>query len=134
MRCKRARLENDRLRTKMPHQTLDPAQLQSWRDLLTDAEQTPFIRDLIDDFLVESGTQLAAIQSALLAGDTVTCRAHAHRLLGICGVIGARQMMGLCTAMETQTDMDVLARQVDLFSDLQQEYVRVLQALEQQRP
>src|SRR4051794_17282115 len=84
----------------MSHQALDPAQLQSWRDLLSGDEQTTILRDLIDSFLSESTTQLAALHAALQAGNPVACRSHAHSLVNGCVVIGAQHIAKLCSEME----------------------------------
>lgn len=118
----------------MSHQTLDPAQLQSWRDLLSDEEQISFIRDLIDDFLAESAMRLAELQAALQVGDRVACRTLAHRLQGLCGVLGARHLMELCVELEKRAETNDLCRLDEQFVQIQEEYGRLTLALAQERP
>jgi HPt (histidine-containing phosphotransfer) domain-containing protein len=120
----------------MLHQTLDPAQLQSWRDLLSDDEQTSVLRDLIDSFLSESTTHIAALHTCLEAGDIRACRLRAHDLLNGCSVIGARHMMHLCAEMEALANVAPpdLSRLGQHLVQIEEEYKRVVQALEQERP
>ena len=118
----------------MLDQTLDPAQLQSWRDLLSDDEKTSFIRDLIDDFLSESATRLVELQAAVQVGDNVACRSLAHRIQGLCGVTGAWHMMVLCVELEKLVETNDHPRLGEQLVQIQEEYARVRQALEQERP
>jgi HPt (histidine-containing phosphotransfer) domain-containing protein len=108
-------------------------QLQSWRDLLSEAEKAPFIDQLIDGFLSESANQLAALHDALHAGDSVTCRYLAHRLQSLCSMIGALHLMDLCAEMEVLAEANTLPRLHEQLSHIQDEYARVTQALEHER-
>src|SRR5687767_3807970 len=88
------------------HQPLDPEQLQNWRDMLSGDEQTVMIRDLLDTFLSESTSHLAALHSAVQAGDRAACRDQAHRILNDCAVIGAGHMRDLCAEIEALTRVE----------------------------
>ena len=112
---------------------LDPAPLQSWRDLLSDAERAAFMPDLIDTFLAESATQLAALHTTMLAGDLVACRVLAHRLQGCCGMIGARYLRHLCAELEALAAVDPPPPLGEHLSQIEAEYGRVTQALERER-
>ena len=121
--------------TMTQHQTLDPAQLQSWRDMLPDPKDAWVIRDIIDSFLSESASYLASLHAALQIGDVAACRSMAHRLKGGCGVIGAWQMMRLCADMEalTKAERTPLARLDASLTGIEEEYRAVRHLLEQER-
>ena len=112
---------------------LDPAPLQSWRDLLSDAARASFIPDLIDTVLADSATQLAALHAAVQAGDHGACRVLAHRLQGHFGMIGARYLMHLCAELGALAAVDPPPSLGEHLSQIEAEYARVTQALARER-
>ncbi len=113
--------------------TLDRAQLQTYRELLAAPARAAFIPDLIDTFLADSATQLAALHTAVQAGDRGACRALAHRLQGSCGAIGARSLGHLCAELEALTAADPPLPLGEHLSQIEAEYERVTQALARER-
>jgi histidine phosphotransfer protein HptB len=118
----------------MPHQTLDPTLLQSWRELISGADEAAFIRDMIDGFLTDSAAQLAALEDAWQAGDSESCRFLAHRLRGGSSAIGATRLGELCGELEVLLEAGSLPHPGDYLSTLREEYGRVRLALERERP
>ena len=113
--------------------TLDPAQLQSYRDQLAEAERAAFISDLIDTFLAESATQLAALHAAVQAGDRGACRFHAETHQGCCGAIGARYLEHLCAELVALTEAEDPLSLGEHLSQIEAESARVTQALAWER-
>ena len=113
--------------------TLDRAQLQTYRDLVAEAKQAAFMSDLIDTFLADSATQLAALHTAVQTGDRGACQFLVHRLQSSCATIGARSLEHLCAELEALMATDPPPPLGEHLSRIEAEYGRVTQALARER-
>src|SRR3712207_5391465 len=115
------------------HPTLDPANLQTVRDLLPEPERSPFIDEMIGTFLADMEGQLHALRAVVGAGDMRACRAIAHRMRGGSGGIGAMHMVHLCAELEGMAQKGALPLVSTYVSRIEAEYGQVVQALERER-
>lgn len=60
-----------------------------------------FVVDLVETFLADGITQLAAIEGAFAAGDAAAIVAPAHTLKSSSATVGAMQLAGMARAVET---------------------------------
>ncbi len=74
---------------------IDLGQLEELRDVLADG-----FADLIDDFLASSGETVAAMTSAVAAGEGEIARKAAHSLKGSSRNVGASSLADLCQTLE----------------------------------
>lgn len=87
--------------TNAPDDLLDPAIIESLRELEDDDFSLAELRETFADTARETIEQL---QEAIDKGDGPTVRALAHRLKGSGGSMGARRMACMCREMENHAD------------------------------
>lgn len=73
---------------------------------------------LLDEFEQTSKSRLASFDAALANGDPTEIASQAHGLRGVAGILGARDLMKICSTLEATaksnawTQIDELIRQV----------------------
>ncbi len=92
-----------------------------------------FLGRLIDRFMRESPTRLAALWQAVESGDAKAVEQEAHKLGGPCGHIGAMVLAELCAKLEAQGRGQLMEGLGNCVGDLEAEYNRVCQILELER-
>jgi len=78
---------------------LDEAVLSELRVSVGDDPE--FLAELIDDFLEDAPTQVAALREAVASGDATSARRAAHTLKGTSRTFGAGELASLCQDAET---------------------------------
>lgn len=82
---------------------LDGELLESLRDLGGPAGPS-FLKDLIDTYLADSGSLLAAIEAAAAEGDGPALFRAAHGLKGCCANLGAVQLAAACARLQAAAE------------------------------
>jgi HPt (histidine-containing phosphotransfer) domain-containing protein len=113
--------------------TLDSEILAALRSLQEDGEDD-LLAELIDLFLEDAPERLASVKEAVNASDWAGLADRAHSLKGSCASLGAVNMASLCARLEAMgRNLAQRSDAVDLIGDLEDEYVRVREALERER-
>ncbi|MEH2023769.1 PAS domain-containing hybrid sensor histidine kinase/response regulator [Nostoc sp.] len=118
-----------------PNQTLksgkiDPKILQSLRDMLR-GDRLAFA-ELIGCYLTETARLVQDISTAIANQDIQTIWKTAHKLKSSSASIGAIALAQLCKVLEAQGRSSKLENNLELFSQLYQEYEQVKTALEKE--
>ncbi|MCI0476391.1 MAG: Hpt domain-containing protein, partial [Anaerolineales bacterium] len=111
---------------------INPAVLDSFRQLQEPGGPN-IITQLIDLFLSELPTKLAAIQQAIGNRDATRLNKAAHTLKGSSANMGAQRAARVCLELENLGKAGDLTGAEDLFARLEQELARAKEALEQVR-
>jgi HPt (histidine-containing phosphotransfer) domain-containing protein len=93
---------------------------------LQDAAGADFVRELVDTFLQEAPPMLAALRTALAAGQAETFRRTAHSLKSNASTFGALVLAGSARALEQQ---GVAATRPEALDALDAEYARAVAEL-----
>jgi PAS domain S-box-containing protein len=88
------------------------------------------VRALVDTFLEDAPTQVAALHGAVEEGDAETARRAAHTLKSNGATFGAEPFAELCRELEGVCRQGTLDAAPDLLSRVDAEWERVLQGLE----
>jgi DNA-binding response OmpR family regulator len=112
--------------------TLDRRVIAQFREIDTPGAPD-FSLMLIDEFIKEAASQLELLRDARQRQDMRALKATAHSLKGSSMTMGARRLATLCTQMETHADRHPGAVTSALMTDLDQEFVKVREALEAER-
>lgn len=88
-----------------------------------------FLTDLIGTFLNETPSILARLSEAVAAEDAGNIRLYAHSLKGSSAEFGASYLTELCRQLELAGKNQELSSAQDLMAEVEDEYVRVAQAL-----
>jgi PAS domain S-box-containing protein len=107
---------------------LDHERLEHLR-AIQDDNQPSLVRELIDQFIVESADHVQRLGDAHAAGDARTLRAVAHRFLSTTQNIGAQRLAALCAALERAARRNELATAAHLVAALADERKHVHEAL-----
>jgi two-component system sensor histidine kinase/response regulator len=91
---------------------------------------TEFLTQLRGQFLREAGDRLAAINEAVLRGDSLNLKRAAHGLKGSSGVVGAKTMAALCAELERRAADEQMNDVAPLAEELQCEFGRVRDELD----
>lgn len=91
-----------------------------------------FTRRLIDQFLLEAGTRVSALQIAAAGADIAALRTSAHSLKGSAMMMGAARLGALCGRVEHQVEATAVVQTV-LIDEIGHELLRVQQALTAQK-
>jgi DNA-binding response OmpR family regulator len=93
-----------------------------------------FILMLIDEFIKEAASQLELLRDARTRQDVGALKATAHSLKGSSMTMGARRLATLCAQMESHADRHPGGAVTSaLIRELDQEFVKVREALEAER-
>jgi CheY-like chemotaxis protein/HPt (histidine-containing phosphotransfer) domain-containing protein len=85
--------------TALSSPVLDPAVLQSLRDLEASAEPG-LLHEVLQTFRDTASAKIVALRDAARAGDVEALELAAHSLKGSCGMVGAWAMFDRCGALE----------------------------------
>jgi HPt (histidine-containing phosphotransfer) domain-containing protein len=115
------------------NETLDRRVIAQFRE--ADTPGAPdFSVMLIDEFIKEAGSQLELLRDARQRQDVRVLKATAHSLKGSSLTMGARRLGTLCSQMETHADRHPGGAVTSaLMTELDQEFVKVREALEAER-
>ena len=80
---------------------------------------------LVETFLDETPTHVAALREAAVQGETPLFKRTAHALNGICRGVGASRMASICEELEKVAGSGHIARSPDLLDRLEEEFARV---------
>ncbi|HJQ29832.1 MAG TPA: ATP-binding protein, partial [Rubrobacter sp.] len=80
---------------------------------------------LIESFLDETPTHVAALREAAAQGDTTLFKRKAHALNGICRGVGASRMASICQELERLAGLGDMTRAPDMLGRLGEEFSRV---------
>jgi DNA-binding response OmpR family regulator len=115
------------------NETLDRSVIAQFREADTPGAQD-FSLMLIDEFIKEAASQLELLRDARQRRDVRALKATAHSLKGSSMTMGARRLATLCTQMETHADCHPGGAITSaLMTELNQEFVKVREALEAER-
>jgi CheY-like chemotaxis protein len=109
---------------------LDPEALEQ---LHARAGDRDFVVELVDTFLREAPTHVETLRGALQDADAPQLRRAAHTLKSNARVFGARRLAALCQEVEALARVGVLADAIDLVTRIDDESVRVADALQAAR-
>jgi CheY-like chemotaxis protein len=107
---------------------LDHARLEHLRAIQDDNQPT-LVRELIDQFIVESVDHVQGLGEAYAAGDARALRALAHRFLSTTQNIGAQRLAALCAALEHGARRNELTAVAPLVAALAEERRHAHEAL-----
>ena len=93
----------------------------------------PFVANLIRMFLSGLTARLEEMRAALACGDRQRISRAAHALKGASGELGATRLRDLCGGLELKSQSHPLGEVEGLVRELEEEAVRVSQALEPQQ-
>ena len=119
---------NARDATPADEPVLEHARLEHLRTIQDDS-QPSLVRELIDQFMADSGSHIQRLGEAHAAGDAIVLRALAHRFLSTTQNIGAQRMAALCLELERQASVGKLAAAGALVASLADERLRAHEAL-----
>ncbi len=89
-----------------------------------------FLTHLIGIFLDDLSLRLEIIRNAQTLADLETLRSAAHALKGASGELGAKRLHALCAELEATARRGILATVQPLAREVEDEAVRVRQALD----
>ena len=92
-----------------------------------------FVTQLIDEYLAESLSRMAALKDAVERRDAPALRLATHSLKGTSSIVGAKRMAAICDALETLARDTTFEGTAALIVDLDDEFTRVRQALRIER-
>jgi PAS domain S-box-containing protein len=107
---------------------LDHARLEHLRAIQDDNQPT-LVRELIDQFIIESADHVQRLGDAYAAGDARGLRALAHRFLSATQNIGAQRLAAVCAEVESAARRNELAAAAHLVTALADERQRAHEAL-----
>ena len=112
-----------------PKDVLDPHVIASLREL--DEPGAPgLLEELVDIFLSDAPTRVAALEEALAAGDSPQLERVAHALKSSCGNLGAKTLADLCRQIESNGRQGRLDGTASLVARSRQAFAEVQRALE----
>jgi HPt (histidine-containing phosphotransfer) domain-containing protein len=88
------------------------------------------VGELLAAFQEETPALIEGMRAAIHAGDSAKLRQAAHSLKGSSGNLGARALQALCGDLEKTGRHGTLAGAADLLARVEEEYPRVIRALE----
>ncbi|HEX6711361.1 MAG TPA: ATP-binding protein, partial [Rubrobacter sp.] len=107
-----------------PDDSLDQTVLADLRTIQQEGG-TNIVEMLIEIFLDETPTHVAALREAAAQGDAPLFKRKAHALNGICRGVGASRMASICEELERLAGSGDTMRAPDLLDTLGEEFARV---------
>lgn len=115
----------------LPH-PLDTAALESIRALQMDG-QPDFLTELIDIYLRDSVRHMESIRTSLAEDNLEALRRSSHSLRGASTNMGAHALAAFLNQIEKQAAFGFIEDAADLMANIEDEYRRVIEALEAER-
>ncbi|MGA2410464.1 MAG: response regulator, partial [Candidatus Binataceae bacterium] len=125
-----AAAENE-IRTAPDGTAIDTNVLNQLREF--DRPGEPFVANLIRMFLSDLAARLEEMEAAAARGDRHRISRAAHALKGASGELGAMRLRELCGGLELKSQIEPLGDVKRLIRELEEEAVRVREALESQQ-
>jgi CheY-like chemotaxis protein/HPt (histidine-containing phosphotransfer) domain-containing protein len=116
--------------TEPTWEVLDPNRLTELGMLDATENSTVLIDSLVERLLARIPVDLADLRTALDQGDATGVTRITHRLKGAAATVGSSGMVGLCEHLEVLARTGAILPADDLVSRLEQEFNRVIRALE----
>lgn len=113
-----------------PEPPLDEAVLGGLRELVGDGPA--LLDELVGLFVEDTKERLSVLGGAVAGADAEAVRRTAHTIKGSSGNMGARWMRELSGALEEAGTARDLERASDLLGRIEEEFVRVRRALEEE--
>ncbi len=110
---------------------LDTSALDELREC--DGGANTLVAELIDIYLADTPSRLAAVRTAFDVGDATAMGREAHALKSSCAQLGARFMSDCCRQLETLGRAGSLAGAGELLSMLDADFPRVMAELSIER-
>jgi HPt (histidine-containing phosphotransfer) domain-containing protein len=88
-----------------------------------------FVIQLVDQYLAEGKSRIAALKDALERRDGPGVRLAAHSLRGASGTVGANRLAAMCEELETLARASTFDGTRALFAAIGEEFTRVQEAL-----
>ncbi len=107
---------------------VDVEMLRSLRELQMDGE-SDLVAELVDIYLADAPTQIAAMREAIASGNAVALRLAAHTLKGSSGSLGASHLAALCKELEELAQAGSVAGAAGKLAEVDRELMRVREAL-----
>jgi CheY-like chemotaxis protein len=111
-------------------EVLDPNRLTELGRLDATADGPEMVGRLIESFLRRIPVDLAELRAALHRGDVTEVTRITHRLNGAAATVGSSGMVNLCEQLEVLARAGPVPSARDLYSRLEQEFDRVILALD----
>ena len=115
-------------------EVLDPNRLTELGRLDATADGPGLIGRLVECFLRRIPVDLAELRAALHQGDVTEITRITHRLKGAAATVGSSGMVSLCEQLEVLAHAGHVPSARDLYSSLEQEFDRVILALDAVAP
>lgn len=111
-------------------EVLDQNRLSELGSLDATGNGPGLVGELVERFVVSIPVDLADLRAALHHGDAIGVTRIAHRLKGAAGTVGSSGMVSLCEQLELRARAGAIPPAGDLFTLLEQEFDRVIHALD----
>ena len=111
-------------------EVLDQRRLAELRVLDPTGNGAALVGRLVESFLGRIPVDLADLRAALHQGDTARALGVTHRLKGAAGTVGSSGMVSLCEQLERHARAGTVQPAGDLLPLLEQEFDRVIRALD----
>lgn len=107
---------------------LDPDVIENLRQL-TPPGEPDVLKELLTLFLEDVPARIEKLRAAWQAGDAVAVQRAAHSIKGSAGNIGATELYGVCSRLDTQGRSGDLAPLPPMVASLDAEFARVTAAI-----
>jgi HPt (histidine-containing phosphotransfer) domain-containing protein len=114
------------------HEPIDAAALAFLREPGNGGD-SQFLNEMIDQFLQDAPSKLAALRQALVQADAEVLAREAHGLKGLCSIFGAHLMEAHCNELVARGRAGSVHGADAVLSQLESELSRVRQALEAEK-
>jgi len=108
---------------------LDPAAIDSLRQLAAESENDLFIGQLVALFAANAPARLESIRQAIAARDAATLERETHTLKSNCSMLGAMRMAGPCQELELMGGRGAFDEAAALLPAAAEEFDRVARAV-----
>ncbi len=112
---------------------LDPRAFDEFRGAVEGGGANDFVAQLIDQYLVDATSRMAALKEAVERRDAPAARRATHSLRGASSLVGAHKMAALCAELETLALATISDEMPALVTGLEDEFTRVRVALDVER-
>jgi PAS domain S-box-containing protein len=109
---------------------IDSGVFDDFRGPVGNADANDFVVKLIDEYLEEAATRIAALKTAVARGDAPAVKTAAHSLKGSSSTVGAKKLATICDEFEALARNLPLTGTAALIVALDDEFERVAQALQ----
>jgi PAS domain S-box-containing protein len=112
---------------------IDSSVFDDLRALESGSAADEFVNRLIDQYLVDATTRIAALKGAVEGGDAPALRLATHSLKGTSSTVGANRLAAMCEQLETLVRHSAFEGTPALLAKLEDEFTRVRHALQSEQ-